>query len=293
MVAVISFTVQLYSSITFFYYLNLIEAYNRESDHEAFLGAFKKEYDNLSSEESKRRLRLLLPHIDINKDQYITNEELKIWVQDKYESLVDISLNDAVFNEVDHNFNSKIDWDEYQWGKNRINNNANDSLTAIMKEHLSEFISRDKLRWEHADLDKDTQLNEEEYAMFQSPKKYAHMITIVAQEEIKEYDLDKDGKLSLEEFIASIHMPNMRAYYEKQFRELYDQDGDGKLDHYEVVKWMTPEVYDKAELEAKHLIDLADDNKDGKLTVKEILSHYFVFVGSKATKMGQLLHEEF
>ena len=50
-----------------------------------------------------------------------------------------------------------------------------------MKEHLSEYIARDMLRWEHADLDKDAQLNEEEYAMFLSPKKYAHMIYIVAK----------------------------------------------------------------------------------------------------------------
>ena len=34
---------------------------------------------------------------------------------------------------------------------------------------------------------------------------------------------------------ASIHMPSMRAYYEKQFRERYDRDNNGKLNQVSLI----------------------------------------------------------
>lgn len=39
-----------------------------------------EEYDKLSPEESKRRLALLLPKMDLNGDQEIDRMELKQWI---------------------------------------------------------------------------------------------------------------------------------------------------------------------------------------------------------------------
>ena len=46
--------------------------------------------------------------------------------------------------------------------------------------------------------------------------------------------------------------------------------------------------------ESKHLIQSADENKDGKLSEEEIAQHHDVFVGSEATDYGRALpkHEE-
>jgi len=44
-----------------------------------------------------------------------------------------------------------------------------------------------------------------------------------------------------------------------------------------------------AESEASHLIISADNDKDGKLSVEEIVTNYDVFVGSEATSFGEQL----
>lgn len=53
--------------------------HNTEFDHEAILGSVKaaEEFDQLSPEESKRRLRLLVESMDLNKDGFIDRHELK------------------------------------------------------------------------------------------------------------------------------------------------------------------------------------------------------------------------
>lgn len=50
-----------------------------EFDHEAILGSVKtaEEFDHLSPDESKRRLRLLIITMDLNSDQFIDRHELK------------------------------------------------------------------------------------------------------------------------------------------------------------------------------------------------------------------------
>lgn len=50
-----------------------------EFDHEAILGSVKtaEEFDQLSPEESKRRLGLLVIKMDLNKDGFIDRHELK------------------------------------------------------------------------------------------------------------------------------------------------------------------------------------------------------------------------
>lgn len=45
-----------------------------------------------------------------------------------------------------------------------------------------------------------------------------------------------------------------------------------------------------AETEADHLIDSADHNGDGKLSIQEIVDAHEVFVGSEATDFGDFLH---
>lgn len=50
------------------------------------LGSIKEaeEYDKLSPEEAKRRLALLLPKMDVNKDLKIDRMELKQWIMNSF-----------------------------------------------------------------------------------------------------------------------------------------------------------------------------------------------------------------
>lgn len=47
-----------------------------------FTGSTKEaqEFDNLSPEESKRRLAILIKLMDLNKDEFVDRHELKAWI---------------------------------------------------------------------------------------------------------------------------------------------------------------------------------------------------------------------
>merc|ERR1711915_850984 len=55
---------------------------NHEYDHEAFLGDEAKEFDELTPEESKRRLGMIVDRVDVDNNKVISIEELEKWIQD-------------------------------------------------------------------------------------------------------------------------------------------------------------------------------------------------------------------
>ncbi|KJH48585.1 hypothetical protein DICVIV_05272 [Dictyocaulus viviparus] len=71
----------------------------------------------------------------------------------------------------------------------------------------------------------------------------------------------------------------------------YDSDGDGVLRGEEVRRWMIPDVQAVAKQETTHLINGADTDKDGKLSISEIVSAHQLFVGSEATNYGEDLRK--
>ena len=78
---------------------------------------------------------------------------------------------------------------------------------------------------------------------------------------------------------------------EERFKD-YDLDRDGQLNKEEIRKWVLPDNTEAAKEEAQHLIDRADDDKDGKLSLDEILEHHDDFVGSQATNYGAYLPKD-
>lgn len=59
-------------------------------------------------------------------------------------------------------------------------------------------------RWKAADLDQDGKLTREEYAAMYHPWEHEHMHDSVAQESVEEMDKDKDGLLSLQEYLGNV-----------------------------------------------------------------------------------------
>lgn len=64
-----------------------------EFDHEAIIGSHKEaeEYDNLSPEEAKRRLEILLQKMDLDNDRKIDRNELKAWIIRSFKLVSDIN----------------------------------------------------------------------------------------------------------------------------------------------------------------------------------------------------------
>lgn len=60
----------------------------------------------------------------------------------------------------------------------------------------------DKKKWHAADSDHDNMLTRDEYSAYLHPSEYRRMHAVAAEEVLKGVDTDKDGYISLEEYIG-------------------------------------------------------------------------------------------
>ena len=63
-------------------------------------------------------------------------------------------------------------------------------------------MSTDERRWKRADINQDNKLSKEEYGPFYQPWEHKHMHDVVAQENVEGMDKDKDGRVSLHEYLG-------------------------------------------------------------------------------------------
>ncbi|XP_022106337.1 calumenin-B-like isoform X1 [Acanthaster planci] len=278
--------------------------HNVDYDHDAFLGEEEaKTFQNLSPEESRKRLGMIVDKIDEDKDGFVTEEELRKWIEHQQEQYF---FEDAGTLWKSHNPDSddQMTWEEYN--STTYSSLAEEELVKLPENERMDFakmIRRDKARWASADENKDGILSREEFTAFLHPENFDRMRGIVVQETLEDVDKDGDGKISLEEYIGDMYRENNDGAEEpewvkterEQFAQFRDKNHDGFMDLEEVGEWILPTEYDHIEAEAKHLIFEADKDKDKKLTKKEIIDNYDLFVGSQATNYGESLqrHDEF
>lgn len=278
------------------------EQHNAQYDHDAFLGEEAKTFDQLPPEESKRRLGLIVDKIDTDNNGKITREELKDWIrftQKRYIS-EDVERQWQAQNPTNE---ETISWENYQklvYGfLDNMDASEDKEEDGISYRYM---LKRDRRRWQTADLNKDDALTKEEFAAFLHPEESEHMRDLVVLETMEDIDKDKDGKLSLNEYIGDMYKgeeneeePDWVKSEREQFSTYRDKNGDGFMDEDEVKNWILPQDFDHAEAEARHLIYEADADADEQLTKEEILKKYDLFVGSQATDFGEALarHDEF
>ena len=228
-------------------------------DHVSFLGEeAAREFYGLTQKESIRRLRMLVPRIDVNKDSYVDEDELVIWIRHKLQPWTVYEDIDAIYHDIDVNYDNQITWDEYM--ENVFGFRESEKDKKWSRENLNKYIDDDRLKWKYADKNEDRNLTREEFEFFYHPREHEAMSEYVALVEINEHDKDKDGYLSFAEYLDSINAPAFVALDTKKFHENLDLNNDGKLDLKEVEIWKKPRRYDKAEDEAIHLMGYADEN---------------------------------
>ncbi|ALC42947.1 scf [Drosophila busckii] len=279
--------------------------HNAQYDHEAFLGADEsKKFDNLSPEESKRRLGLIVDRIDEDKDGFITLAELKNWIQYTQRRYIEEDVG-RLWRQHNPDNNKTISWDAYRKNIYGFMDNLDKDVLEEEEHGISykSMLKRDRRRWGVADQDLDDNLTREEFTAFLHPEEHPSMRDVVLQETVEDLDKDKDGKISVDEYIGDMYRPSGVDEEEPEWvlseREAFskhrDLDNDGYLNEEEVRQWIVPKDFDHAGSEAKHLIFEADMDHDEQLTKDEVLDKYDVFVGSQATDFGEALarHDEF
>ncbi|XP_009280931.2 PREDICTED: calumenin [Aptenodytes forsteri] len=164
------------------------DAQNFDYDHDAFLGADEaKTFDQLTPEESKERLGMIVDKIDTDKDGFVTEGELKAWIKKAQKKYVYDSV-ERQWQEFDMNQDGFISWDEYRnvtYGTYLDDPDPDDGF------NYKQMMVRDERRFKMADKDGDLTATKEEFTAFLHPEEYDYMKDIVVQ----------DGKLSKEEIV--------------------------------------------------------------------------------------------
>uniref|UniRef100_U5EW90 Reticulocalbin-3 n=1 Tax=Corethrella appendiculata TaxID=1370023 RepID=U5EW90_9DIPT len=281
------------------------ELHNKQYDHEAFLGEEQaKTFDQLEPEESRRRLGIIVDKIDTDKDNFVNLAELKAWIQFTQKRYINEDV-DRQWRQHNPENNEQIHWDAYRKNVYGFLDEMDPKDLEREDENFSykAMLTRDRRRWSIADRNGDDLLTREEFTDFLHPEESPYMRDIVVTETLEDIDKNDDGKVSIDEYIGDMYRvaenDEEEPEWVKNEREVFgtfrDKDKDGFLSHDEVKEWITPQDFDHADAEARHLIYEADSDADEKLTKDEVLDKYDLFVGSQALDFGEALtrHDEF
>jgi len=273
-------------------------------DHDAFLGEEEAEkFEELSPEESKRRLAVIVRRVDRrgDGDGLVSEGELQEWIKMVQQREV-LEDTERQWNDNKHlhpTNDSKISWPSYKMDVYGLKEEDPHHADGYSMEPL---LDRDLRRWQHADTDGDMLLTKLEFQAFLHPEELERMRDVIVLEVLEDLDQDEDGVLSEKEYIADMFTvikgeeePDWVQEERKRFASERDINGDGFLDAAEVKQWIVPPDFDHSKAEATHLISKADADGDSLLTVEEVLQQYDIFVGSSATAFGDVLtrHTEF
>lgn len=264
-------------------------------DHEAILGSHKvaQEFDDLSPQEAKKRLRILAGKMDRNGDGFVDKTELRQWIVRSFRMLSREDSDDRL-EDADQDEDNHISWDEHKHAEfEGVDEDSTDTSDPETLDDL-QMLFEDKVLFKAADFNGDNKLNGDEYFAFTHPEdNMGRMRQALLTNTKMEKDKNKDGKIDFQEFIGDRGKDHDKTWLkDEKFRydTDLDTDHDGSLGDAEIVAWIVPRDEDVAEDEVKHLFASTDDDHDDKLSIDEIVKHHDVFVGSEVTDYGDHLH---
>ncbi|EEF49631.1 reticulocalbin-2 isoform X2 [Ricinus communis] len=249
--------------------------------------------DYLNDEEKfnvTSRLLLLFPKIDVDPvDGHVSEHELTEWNMDQAKREV-MHRTQREVEVHDKNHDGLISFSEYEppsWVHNSDQNTFGYDMGWWREEHFNA-----------SDADGDGLLNITEFNDFLHPadSKNPKLLQWLCMEEVRERDSDKDGKVNFKEFFHGL-FDLVRNYDEESHNSSHptddsleapakvlfsqlDKDGDGYLSDVEllpVIGKLHPSERYYAKQQADYIISQADTDKDGRLSLTEMIENPFVF----------------
>jgi Ca2+-binding EF-hand superfamily protein len=149
---------------------------------------------------------------------------------------------------------------------------------------LKLMVRRADARWKLADENGDTLLTKDEFKNLLHPDEgHEGLKELFVKEATEDMDLNKDGKICLDEFMKHLQVlasdqeksdQSWLSSQQENFGRFLDKNKDGVLDKDEIRNWLVPPKTVKFESEAKRLLDIGDSNDDHKISIAELIEHY-------------------
>ncbi len=271
------------------------EGHANAFDHEAILGSAKdaEEFDQLTPEEAKKRLKVLVLKMDTDGSGKVEKSELHAWILRSFKSLSKEESEER-FEEADEDGDGSVTWTEYRRAEFDFDDDEDFESVKADPDRLEEYamMEEDKILFEAADKNNDGKLVKQEFLSFTHPEEDAEMIRPVLSLTLKAKDANQDGKISFQEYIGDRGKDQSKEWLmaeKERFDADLDKNKDGSLDDAEIINWVIPDNDEIATDEVNHLFAGADEDVDGLLSLEEILKNHELFVGSEATDYGEHL----
>ncbi|XP_059620991.1 45 kDa calcium-binding protein [Phlebotomus argentipes] len=260
-------------------------------------------------------LRAAFRKADLDADGFLAIQELARYINTRVREHIQAAVraNPFAFAEIDVSpRDGLVTWEEYHAHFLKDHGLDEDYIGAHSEQkHVGldrktkETIMRDKALWLEAARTDPFSLTLDEFLAFRHPESSAANLLSLVDDLLRQFDLDGDDVLTLEEFSSNpdddddAKLANSASHRKsvaekrEEFRRLIDKNSDGRADRAELLSYIDPRHPRHSLQESATLFSLADANRDGKLSLDEVLSQAGVFLASKMINTSENFHEDF